>query len=342
MVLGYGASVSAILDLIDFPAMLLRGRIVTFANPAAQAMLGGHIVGQDVRIGLRHPAAIALLAGDRDGAVLLEGVLATGSRWELARNRLDDGSHLVTLQNRSSEASVARAHADFVANASHELRTPLSAILGYVETLRDAEAGADAQTRERFLGIIAREATRMQALVEDLMSLSRIEAEKHSVPSAEVDLVQLAQRIAAESGAGANILIEANQPRIIVAGDSGQLSQLLRNLVDNAIKYGGKHDGANRRVHVALEQAQTSWVKLSVRDEGEGIAAEHLPRLTERFYRVDAGRSRASGGTGLGLAIVKHIVERHRGRLDIASRIGEGTIVTLMLPTGLATGLASA
>jgi two-component system phosphate regulon sensor histidine kinase PhoR len=221
---------------------------------------------------------------------------------------------------------------DFVANASHELRTPLASILGYVETLSD-EAGEDPALRQRFLRVVLDEAHRMQRLVEDLMSLSRIEAEKYRSPSAPVDLIDLVCQARDELAVGhaardRAIEIAAEAPLPPVAGDRVQLSQMIHNLVGNALKYGAP--GTPVSIIVALDGPRA--IRLTVTDQGEGIAPEHLPRLTERFYRVDPGRSRSLGGTGLGLAIVKHIVERHRGRLDIASVVGKGTRVTVTLP----------
>ncbi len=314
-----------VLELIDVPAFLVAKSEVIYANPAALGLLGGHIVGQDVRIAIRNPAAVALLVSGEAGSVRLEGLSVAGSKWELSCGKLAGGLSLVTLTDLSVQASVARAHADFVANASHELRTPLAAILGYVETLSDADA--DAAVRARFLGIIAREAKRMQALVEDLMSLSRIEAVKHDAPTDNVDLVAVAREMATVFGEGERISIDLNAPHAVVAGDHGQLAQVLRNLIENALKY-GKPDAP---VRVSIETTESGWVSLSVHDEGEGIAPEHLPRLTERFYRADESRSREAGGTGLGLSIVKHIVERHRGRFDISSRAGTGTAASVIL-----------
>ncbi len=322
------ADQTRLLALIELPAMLVEADQVTFANGAALALLGGHIVGENVRIALRAPDAVALIARPDGGHARISGLSVPGSIWDMTCHVLDGGTRLVTLQDMSVQVSVARSHADFVANASHELRTPLAAILGYVETLADAKAGEDRQTRERFLGIIRREAQRMQALVEDLMSLSRIEAIKHESPSDPVDIVAVAREIANEIGEIAAVTVTSNCDRAIVGGDRNQLAQVIRNLVDNAIKY-GKPDGD---VAISIEASETGWLLLNVRDEGEGIAPEHLPRLTERFYRADASRSRALGGTGLGLAIVKHIVERHRGRIDISSRQGRGTTVSIMLP----------
>lgn len=318
----------AILDLFHVPALLLTNDRVSFANPAARTLLGGHIVGQDIRMAIRIPEAVAIIASRNGGRTKVSGLSVPGSIWEVTCNILDNHIKLITLDDLSIQVSVARAHADFVANASHELRTPLAAIIGYVETLREAKAGDDPDVRERFLSIIKREAERMQALVEDLMSLSRIEAGKHEEPRDKIDLVLLAREAAGEQRDIRETIVETVAEAAYVAGDRGQMAQVFRNLIDNAHKYG--RPGAP--VTLALEVSDTGWVRIAVRDQGEGIAAEHLPRLTERFYRADASRSREAGGTGLGLSIVKHIVERHRGRFDISSRAGKGTVASLMFP----------
>ena len=210
---------------------------------------------------------------------------------------------------------------------SHELSTPLAAIIGYIETLAEEGDKVDAATAARFHATVLREARRLQSLVQDLMSLSRIEAERHDRPSGPIDLGKLAASVASEIAAGAGagrLLIEWPREPAIVAGDRAQLDQLLRNLIDNALKYGD----SEQPVTVAVETRENRVV-LTVSDRGEGIPPEHLPHLTRRFYRTDPGRSRAGGGTGLGLAIVKHIVERHEARLDIDSTLGEGTTVTV-------------
>ena len=245
---------------------------------------------------------------------------------------LEGAAVLVSLDDQSGRDAVERMRADFVANASHELRTPLAAILGYVETLLDPAAGADSALRARFLGIINNEAQRMQQLIEDLLSISRIEASKAQPLDEVLSLADLTRSVVAEITAGgrpraADIALTLTQDGTIRA-DRAQLSQVIHNLIGNAMKYGR----AGTPVRVALDTTGHGLVRLSVTDEGEGIPAEHLPRLTERFYRVDSARSRALGGTGLGLAIVKHVTERHRGRLDIASEVGKGTTVSLFLP----------
>ncbi|MDE2620194.1 MAG: two-component sensor histidine kinase, partial [Sphingomonadales bacterium] len=247
------------------------------------------------------------------------------------RRRIDADSWLVELFDRTSEADVSRAHTDFVANASHELRTPLAAIIGYVETLEDSAATIDEPTRQRFHQTVLREARRMQSLVADLMSLSQVEAEKHDLPDETIELARLAERVVGEAAAIAGrerVTIIAEAGPFQVQGERSQLEQLVRNLIDNALKYGDPE----KPVRVTLRPGREGTVDLAVADSGPGIAPEHLPHLTRRFYRTDPGRSRAAGGTGLGLAIVKHIVERHRGRLDIASTLGQGTTVTVVLP----------
>jgi two-component system, OmpR family, phosphate regulon sensor histidine kinase PhoR len=317
-----------LLEPIPTPILLLEAGRIVFANASGRELLGGHIVGEDVRIAIRDPHALAAILAPSGGTAQVEGLSVRGSRWQLICTVLEAERRLVVLEDLSVRVSVARAHADFVANASHELRTPLATILGYVETLGDPKAGEDPATRERFLGIIRHEASRMQALVEDLMSLSRIEAVKHEVPDERIDLVRLARLVAGEAGDGADVTVESNCQEAVVAGDSGQMAQALRNLVDNALKY-GKPGG---QVRVVIEAGEAAWLNISVHDEGDGIAPEHLPRLTERFYRADASRSREAGGTGLGLSIVKHIVERHRGRFDITSRPGQGATASMILP----------
>lgn len=322
------AAAIELLDLLDTPSLLLRESRIVHANPPAVALFGGHVQGQDVRLALRHPDVLALITSGRNGSVRVTGLSTSGSLWEVQCNGLSDGERFLTLTDLSVQASVARAHADFVANASHELRTPLAAILGYVETLSDPKAGNDPATRNRFLGIIGKEAQRMQGLVEDLMSLSRIEAVKHQQPTETVDLLAVAQQCMGEVADRDRISLTTNVDRATIMGDQGQLAQVLRNLIENAFKYGAP-DG---QVRISLEQGQTGWISLSVADQGEGIAPEHMPRLTERFYRADPARSRQVGGTGLGLSIVKHIVERHRGRFDIVSRVGHGTTATCIFP----------
>ncbi len=320
-----------LIDQFSLPLMMLDRNRIVLANSEARAAFGAHIVGQDARVALRHPEAIALLDLTGDGTATIEGLTGPRSIWQLNRHPIDERYWLIELHNRSAEADVSRAHTDFVANASHELRTPLASIIGYVETLIDDGEGVDPKTARRFHETVLREARRLQALVSDLMSLSRVEAEKHERPNELVDFGKLVTKAAGEAGRPedkARIKVKVVKDRLQLRGDPQQLEQLVRNLVDNAIKYGDPE----QPVQVEVSKAENARAVLTVTDHGEGIAPEHLPHLTRRFYRTDPGRSRAGGGTGLGLAIVKHIVERHRGWLDIESRQGVGTTVTVKIP----------
>lgn len=319
------------IESLGTPLLVLEDTRIVMANAAARSALGAHVQGQDARIGLRHPDAMRLLEmGDGD-SVTIPGFTGTRSLWQLTRRRISGQRWLIELADRTTEADVSRAHTDFVANASHELRTPLASIIGYVETLEDGGPAVDAEAEKRFLGIILREARRMLSLVEDLLSLSHAEAEKHDQPTDRLDLGKLAARVVAEVASlrgKERVHLLSAADNAIIAGESTQLEQLLRNLIDNALKYGGEESP----VEVTVSTAETGKIELCVADHGPGIAPEHLPHLTRRFYRTDPGRSRASGGTGLGLAIVKHIVERHRGSLDIASSLGQGTQIRISLP----------
>lgn len=324
-------AIREVIEPLGQPVLVLEGMRIIQANAAARAALGAHVLGQDARIGLRHPDAMRLLEMTDGDSVTIPSFTGGRSLWQLTRRRIDPQRWMIELSDRTAEADVSRAHTDFVANASHELRTPLASVIGYVETLEDGGPSVDEATEKRFLGIVLREARRMLALVEDLMSLSHVEAEKHDRPTERVDLGKLAERIVSEVASlrgkeRVGITVAANGQ--IVLGDATQLEQLMRNLIDNALKYGDPE----KPVEVDISVASSGGVKLSVRDHGQGIAPEHLPHLTRRFYRTDPGRSRAAGGTGLGLAIVKHIVERHRARMDIESTLGEGTSVSVGFP----------
>ena len=325
----FASVATAILDAIDDPALIVRRQQVEAANQAARNLLGEQIVGRDIRLAIRHPLALNTILASNSADLELVGVGSADRPWQLTVRPIPGGA-LVRLSDRSALRSAERMRTDFVANASHELRTPLATIIGYAETLAD-DGPVDEEMRAKFGATIQSEARRMLRIVEDLMSLSRIEADRYRAPDERIDLGEVA-RIAIEH---ASTLAERKQCRIeasigpdlpVVTGDFGQLLQLADNLVGNAIRYGCSEKSCT--VHVFV-QAIDHRVVLTVSDQGEGIAAEHLPRLTERFYRVDSARSRESGGTGLGLAIVKHIVERHRGTLDIRSAPGKGTEVTV-------------
>jgi two-component system phosphate regulon sensor histidine kinase PhoR len=323
-------SIRDLIENFSTPLLITERSTIALANRAARTMLGPHVVGQDARVALRQPEAISLLNDNRNGEAIVRGLVRRGDIWQINRLAIDQRLAMLELTNQTAEADISRAHTDFVANASHELRTPLAAILGYVETLREDDGRVDTPTAQKFLGIIEREAQRLQALVSDLMSLSRVEAEKHELPTERIELAPLVERAARDAAGSARVerLVLDISAAPVVLGDQQQLEQVVRNLVDNALKYGA----ADSPVQVTLDLAPGDQARIAVSDEGEGIAPEQIPHLTRRFYRTDPGRSRASGGTGLGLAIVKHIVERHRGRLDISSELGKGTRVVVRIP----------
>jgi len=322
------------LEALDEPAVVLESGVIRLANEAARNLLGAGIEGNDIRLAIRHPEALEHILPGEPGDVDITGIGQFGRPWTLSTRRIDGGSLLVRLIDRSAAIAAEKMRVDFVANASHELRTPLATILGYSETLAD-EVEVDPEIRVKFGSTIRSEAQRMLRIIEDLMSLSRIEAGRFVTPSDQV----LSGEVAQSAAENADRIAGADQCRIQldvadglppVLGDRAQLMQMLDNLLSNAIRYGCEAGGCS--VRIAAAAADDGFVRLTVSDNGPGIPRDHLRRVTERFYRVDAARSRESGGTGLGLAIVKHIVERHRGTLDIRSTLGEGTQVVVRLP----------
>jgi two-component system phosphate regulon sensor histidine kinase PhoR len=327
-------TIRSLIDALDEPALIVGADRTLVANSAARELLGQSIEGSDVRLAIRHPEALQLLLSGDEGDLDVLGIGGAERPWTLSVRPIDDSRNLVRLVDRSAGRAAERMRTDFVANASHELRTPLATIIGYAETLADEGDAKDDMTA-RFGATIETEARRMLRIIEDLMSLSRIEADRYQAPGDKVDLgeianlaVEQAAPLAERRGCRIETAIEDGMPP--VAGDFGQLLQLADNLVANAIRYGCNDQSST--ISVAARRDGSRLV-FSVSDQGDGISPEHLPRLTERFYRVDSARSRESGGTGLGLAIVKHIVERHRGRLDIRSEPGAGTqvIVSFLL-----------
>ena len=245
---------------------------------------------------------------------------------------------LLTLRDLTELRRAERMRVDFVANASHELRTPLASLLGFIETLQGS-AREDAKARDRFLKIMREQGRRMARLIEDLLSLSRIEQKEHLRPEAVVDLAQTTRSVIDSlspmaADLGVEIRVSAAEP-VLVMGDRDELVRVAENLIENAIKYGIRPDAENGRLVEVAVAATDKKATLSVRDHGHGIAPEHLPRLTERFYRIDAGQSRAKNGTGLGLAIVKHILTRHRGKLTINSRVNQGSCFVASVPLRL-------
>ena len=324
-----------LLDALPEPSLVVVGGRVRAANEAARAIFGQDISGQDVRSAIPHPAAVERLIGNAADAadeVELAGIGEAGRRWTMTVSQLAGQFLLVRLIDRSEAQAAEKMRVDFVANASHELRTPLATLVGYAETLREQSAEIDDASRARFTTVIHEEARRMQQLVEDLISLSRIEAERFTTPRDPLNLLALVHSAVEDNlplaaHGRSEMLVEAPDTLPMVAGDRHEIAQMIDNLIANALRYG--RAGTPVRIRIA---PQGEMLRLTVSDEGEGIAAKHIPRITQRFYRVDSSRSRSLGGTGLGLAIVKHIVERHRGRLSIESEVGKGTDVHVLLP----------
>ncbi len=336
-----------IINAISLPAVLVgpEERILHL-NPAAEAMFGPGLRGRHYITALRQPTLLDCVE------TVLSGELAESSCTYLttqaerdttyvaraASVELSDGHHvLLSFEDRTAMQEAGQMRRDFVANVSHELRTPLTAMMGFIETLRGA-AKSDPEAQARFLGIMEHEAKRMNRLVQDLLSLSKLESEARMRPRDPVDLGALIQSVALSlrpiaEEAGASIEVSLETDAVSVPGDADQLNQVLTNLAENAIKYGG--DGNTVRISLEMRDhepiVQGRAAVLTVTDEGDGFDPVHIPRLTERFYRVDTHRSREMGGTGLGLAIVKHIVNRHRGRLRIDSEQGKGSAFTVIL-----------
>ena len=344
-------NIIAIFDGLPDPVLLVNARrTVIAANRAARELSVGPMVGNDFAVALRHPAALeavdAVLRGmaAREAEIYLPVPGSPTYRLFAAAVVSDEergpdmAAAVVTLHDLTAIRMTERMRADFIANASHELRSPLASLIGFIETLK-GPAKDDAEARGRFLGIMHTEAARMARLIDDLLSLSRVEIEERIPPRDAIDLAKvihgamdLLSMRAKESGARMELDCPAAVP--LVLGDADQLAQVFRNLIENAIRYGR----AGGRIVVSLRAVEripdrgVPGVAACVADDGEGIPPDAIPRLTERFYRVDKARAKALGSTGLGLAIVKHIVGRHRGRLAIESVVGQGSRFTVYIP----------
>src|SRR5882757_6802592 len=343
------AAVSAVVAGMPDPAVLLdrAGRVIHL-NAAAAQLAPALRKNELAQFALRSPEIItalreAIATSEPRRTTYLDQVPV--DRWmELIVTPVPvpsafggtDKCMLMTFHDQTPLRRVEEMRADFVANASHELRTPLAALSGFIDTLQ-GPAKEDAKARERFLGIMHTQATRMARLIDDLLSLSRVELSAHVRPDTLVDIVPIIRQVAdgLEPLAGerqVDIDIDLPETPVAIAGDREELLRLFENLIENALKYGA----SGGKVMVSLVSANSpdgaAEIRVLVRDFGPGIAPEHLPRLTERFYRVDVGDSRAQGGTGLGLSLVKHIVNRHRGRLLIESVPKHGAAFTACFP----------
>lgn len=329
------------LDALHEPIVLVdAGATILLFNRAAAETWPALAVGRPISLALRSPVVLDAVADVLRGAPERVGELAERVPVErlfalqvtaLALKRHAPGAPapaaLLAFRDQTEARRLEAMRVDFVANASHELRTPLASLLGFIETL-EGPARGDEKSRDRFLAIMREQAKRMARLIEDLLSLSRVEMREHRQPDGEVDLSAVLRQIAdtlrplaLEQGVEVRLAVP---PRLVLPGDRDELSRVAENLIENALKYGA----SGKLVEVELS-ARGPDALLAVRDHGAGIEPRHLPRLTERFYR--AGGS-TSGGTGLGLAIVKHIVNRHRGRLAIESELGKGATFKVSLP----------
>jgi two-component system phosphate regulon sensor histidine kinase PhoR len=336
------ALLEAVIAAMPDAAMVLdrQGRVVTFnatARVIAPALARGALASLALRVPEVVEAVRAVAAGDAPRSVEFSQRVPVDRRFAAHVMPLAGPAGLMMLvfHDLTPLRRVEEMRADFVANASHELRTPLAALSGFIDTLRGS-ARDDANVRERFLAIMKTQATRMARLIDDLLSLSRIELTEHMHPDKPVDLVAIVRQVTDSLQTlaldrGVEVALALPDEPMMVLGDRDELTRVFENLVENALKYGA----AGKRVDVSFATARVSArmeALVAVRDYGPGIAAEHLPRLTERFYRVDVTQSRAEGGTGLGLALVKHILNRHRGRITIESEAGKGATFTARLP----------
>lgn len=319
--------------------VLDRDSLVIMANDAVRAALDADPVGLNLSATVRAPAVLdavaAAIAGEPARHVDYDVRFPVPRSFHayvtpLAAGPGGSDGAVIVLRDLTREQQIEQMRIDFVANASHELRTPLAALSGFIETLQGA-ARNDEKAQTRFLGLMRSQADRMKRLIDDLLSLSRIEMNEHVRPTSEVDLAQVAQHVrdvlsglAAEMGCELRLTFSGP---LTVLGNRDELVQVVQNLVENALKY------ASSGKLIEIEAGRVnSHVELAVIDHGPGIAAEHIPRLTERFYRVSIQESRSRGGTGLGLAIVKHILNRHRGKLSIISDTGKGSRFTIRIP----------
>jgi two-component system phosphate regulon sensor histidine kinase PhoR len=343
-----GDSLRAVIAGLPDPVIALdrEGRVVAL-NERARALAPALRQGEPVSLALRMPELIeavgrASARGEEQRVEYSErGPLDRWFETIVVPVKRDPGLSqpdlvLLTFHDLTPLRRVEEMRADFVANASHELRTPLAALSGFIETLQGS-ARDDAKARQRFLAIMQEQAKRMARLIDDLLSLSRIELNAHRRPDTPVDMVPIVRQVvdSLETLArdrGVKVDVEAANV-LMVLGDHDELVRIFENLVENALKYGASGERVDITLGPGLSIDGEPEAQVSVRDYGPGIAREHLPRLTERFYRVDVTESRAQGGTGLGLALVKHILNRHRGRLTIESTPGDGATFTVHLPT---------
>lgn len=336
------AQVAATLAALDIPVMVLSGDAsVLYQNRAAEKAFGEAAIGAHISARLRSPGILDMvgetIATNAPNQIEHSERLPS-ERVYIVRSApvefdeqqpADERFFVLSFRDISEVRRIDRMRSDFVANASHELRTPLASLRGFIETIQ-GPAKNDGKAQERFLGIMLDQATRMSRLVDDLLSLSRLELKSHIAPDQKVDLVPLLGHVRDSlaplaNDVGVEIVLHLPLRKAEVLGDRDELVQVFENLMENACKYGQE----GKTVDVFLKNAPGEPVEVTVVDKGPGIPAEHVPRLTERFYRVSIEDSRSKKGTGLGLAIVKHILTRHRARLIVKSEVGKGTSFTV-------------
>ncbi|TKA96836.1 two-component sensor histidine kinase [Cereibacter changlensis] len=339
----------SVLAAVPMPLVMIdAAERIRGANEPALALFGAGIVGRHYILAMRQPGLLDAIEGTlRHRQPGQARHIVTGPSREITYRVTVSpvegegrGGALCAFEDITEQEQMGQIRRDFVANVSHELRTPLTALLGFIETLQ-GNARDDPAARARFLGIMAREAERMNRLVRDLLSLSRVESDERLRPTGRLDIIGLIDSAATTlrpmaEAAGVQIERTGQPGPLLLPGDADQLTQVFHNLIENAVKYGAP--GKLVTVEVGPEPQALGRlgpaVRIEVIDRGEGIDPIHLPRLTERFYRVDSHRSREQGGTGLGLAIVKHIINRHRGRFRIESELGQGSRFIVILPRG--------
>lgn len=326
-----------------------QNRKITFANHAAKIRFGDGIVDESLVRIVRNPEFLSAIdrlnAGEDEARVELTIGASPSATFEVKLHALGEGlaksaKIAITFEDVSQIRDAQLMRSEFVANVSHELRSPLTALAGFIETLR-GPAKDDSDARQRFLALMENEAARMKRLIDDLLSLSKLQGKERIRPSGEVNVVQLLDHVIATLSPVAekerkSIHVTNNSAEMLITGDHDELIQVFHNIIENAVKYGALDSVVEVGVNLSpnIGAVDGPAVIISVKDEGQGIKAEDIPRLTERFYRADKSRSRIKGGTGLGLAIVKHILNRHRGRLEIDSKLGEGSIFQIILPVG--------
>lgn len=348
-VLADDVPVFAFADALTDPCVVLdRRTVVVHANAAARRQFPTLASGRPISFSIRNPELVTAieaaaryaeprtvelhetLPSETWDKVVVAPLVRPGTDWA----EDDERQLIVTVQSLTELKRVEALRSDFIANASHELRTPLASLLGFIDTLL-GPAAKDAVAREKFLGIMRGQAERMSKLIDDLLSLSRIEMHQHVRPTGNIDLAGLLREVreglmTQAKAADIEIHMSLFEGPTTTAGDRGQLYEVFENLLDNAIKYGA--GGKSVELSLAPSNRPGFQHMITVIDHGPGVEPEHVPRLTERFYRIDADASRKKKGTGLGLAIVKHIVNRHRGQLSIRSKPGEGMRVDVFLP----------